>query len=203
MDSLKHARAMKADMESIIPSPRPQDETNTTRRKFSDDPEVALIKELRRNQQMSWGEIVKHLNEERIKMGGPPSLTAQLVYSKYAYSTPCIATAVDEIGFKPKDYMHLRQPVHDDSTVGLASISKAGKKRVKNYDDATELKSNVRQVLDAEDGDSLDGPVQCEQLVEAVAKVQRNFWVLVADEMERATTKLYDPDTLAKQYYSI
>jgi hypothetical protein len=39
--------------------------------------------------------------------------------------------------------------------------------------------------------------------VEAVAKVERNFWKFVADEMERATTKLYAPDELASRYHSI
>jgi hypothetical protein len=39
--------------------------------------------------------------------------------------------------------------------------------------------------------------------MEAVAKIERNFWKLVADEMERATTKLYDPNTLASRYHAI
>jgi hypothetical protein len=39
--------------------------------------------------------------------------------------------------------------------------------------------------------------------MEAVAKVERNFWVFVADEMERSTTKLYPPQALAGRYHSI
>jgi hypothetical protein len=39
--------------------------------------------------------------------------------------------------------------------------------------------------------------------MEAVAKVERNFWKIVADEMERATTKLYEPDELASRYHAI
>jgi hypothetical protein len=39
--------------------------------------------------------------------------------------------------------------------------------------------------------------------MKAVAKCERNFWKYVADEMERATTKMYDPEELASRFHAI
>ncbi|RYN72554.1 hypothetical protein AA0117_g8367 [Alternaria alternata] len=83
-------------------------------------------------------------------------------------------------------------------------ISKAGKKRIKDYDNATELKANIRQPVTAELQDKgLEEVEKTEQLMKAVAKCERNFWKYVADEMERATTKMYDPEELASRFHAI
>jgi hypothetical protein len=99
--------------------------------------------------------------------------------------------------------MHLRHPNQYTAGEGTGIISKAGKKRVKNYDNAKELEANVRKQVSEDGQEDLKTSEKTELLMEAVAKVERNFWVLVADEMERSTTKLYPPQALASRYHSI
>jgi len=36
-----------------------------------------------------------------------------------------------------------------------------------------------------------------------VAKCERNFWKYVADELERATAKMYDAEKLSERYHAI
>jgi hypothetical protein len=203
MDALVRARAIKGEIENNISVLQPQDKKTSVRRHTEDDPENQLITSLRQSQQMSWGEIAARLNQERRDRQEPADFTEQKVYARFVQNVPRLATAVNEIGFDPKDYMHLRQPAQSSSSNGRASISNAGKKRVKNYDNATELKANVRPWVAEEEQAELETAERSEQLMEAVAKVERNFWTMVADEMERATTRLYQPDALASRYHAI
>ncbi|KAF1838900.1 hypothetical protein BDW02DRAFT_304531 [Decorospora gaudefroyi] len=201
MDSLKRARVLKAEITTNISVLTPQDEKPTPTRPNPDqDAEDLTIQTLRRDKNQTWTTIATHLNASRLKRGEPASLDPSAVYSRYLLSTPRIASPVSEIGFHPKDYVHLRHPNQT-----AMSLSKAGKKRVKNYDNATELRANLRQR--AEDLEEVvvgeRGVEMVEQLVLAVGKVERNFWILVADELERSTTRLYDPEELAALYHSI
>ncbi|KAF1912862.1 hypothetical protein BDU57DRAFT_521424 [Ampelomyces quisqualis] len=204
MDGLKRARAMKAEIKNniaLLQSPGKA----TSSRHVEDDPENQLIKKLRQEQSMSWGDIANHLNQERRDRGEPATFTESACYSRFVRTTPRVAVAVSEIGFDTKDYMHLRQPDRYVTAEGrgTGTISKAGKKRVKNFDDAKELADNIRKVVKSDNYEELETADKTEQLMEAVAKVERNFWVLVADEMERATTKLYPPNALASRYHAI
>jgi hypothetical protein len=201
MDGLKRARSLKGEVSNNISVLMPEDQKTDTRRNVEEDPESIIIKTLRQDQNLSWNEIANYLNQGRRNKGEAANFTDAAVYSRYVRNAPRIATPIGEIGFDPKDYMHLRHPNQYTQTEGTGTISKAGKKRVKNYDNATELRANVRQAGD--DGNDLQTPEKTEQLVEAVAKVERNFWKFVADEMERATTKLYDPEELANRFHSI
>lgn len=203
MDSLKRARATKAEIENNISVLQPQDMKTSTRRHVAEDPENILIKTLRQDQSMSWSDIAKVLNQERRNRGEAANFTDAAVYGRFVRNAPRIATAVGEIGFDPKDYMHLRNPNQYTQGDGTGTIAKAGKKRIKNYENATELKANIRQQLEMAGHAELETAEKTEQLVEAVAKVERNFWILVADEMERATTKMYEPNALASRYHAI
>ncbi|KAH7084493.1 hypothetical protein FB567DRAFT_83685 [Paraphoma chrysanthemicola] len=203
MDALVRARAMKVDVENNIAVLKPLDQQNTTKCRPEDDHENQLIKKLRSEEQMSWAEIANVLNQERRNRGEAANFTASAAYSRYVCNVPRVATTVGEIGFDVKDYMHLRNPSQYTEGEGTGSTSKAGKKRVKNYDNAKELEANVRKQISEVEHAELETAEKTEMLMNAVAKVERNFWVLVADEMERSTTKLYPPQVLASRYHSI
>jgi hypothetical protein len=204
MDSLKRARVIKSEIEKNISVLTPEDKKVSTRRNDDEDPENVAIKSLRQEQKWSWNEIADHLNQERLNKGEAAIFTETAVYSRYVRNAPRVATSIGEIGFDPKDYMHLRNPNQYTQAQGTGVISKAGKKRIKDYDNATELKANIRQPVTAELQDKgLEEVEKTEQLMKAVAKCERNFWKYVADEMERATTKMYDPEELASRFHAI
>jgi hypothetical protein len=203
MDGFKRARAIKTEIQNNISVLLPQDKKASTRRNVEEDPENITIKTLRTEQKMSWKDIADFLNKERCNKGEAATFTESAVYGRFVQVAYPIATSVGEIGFHPKDYMHLRNPNQYINGNGTGTISKAGKKRVKNYDNALELKANVRQRASPEEHEELKTTEKTEQLMQAVAVIERNFWSLVADEMERATTKLYEPDELASRYHSI
>jgi hypothetical protein len=205
MEDLKRARAIKTEIENNVSVLKPWDQMTITRRNNSEDPENMTIKTLRQEQKLSWNEIAHHLNQERTAKGEAATFTDAAVYSRFVRNAPRIATPISEIGFDPKDYMHLRHPTqYTQATAGTGTgaTSKAGKKRIKNYDNATELKANIRQVVVSHDNE-LEDADKTEMLVEAVAKCERNFWKYVTDEMERATAKMYDPEELASRYHAI
>lgn len=204
MDGHKRARAIKSEIENNISVLMSQDKKTSTRRNDKEDPENIIIKTLRQEQKLTWNEIANYLNQERLNKGEAATFTDAAVYSRFVRNAPRIATSVGEIGFDPRDYMHLRHPNQYTQAEGTGGISKAGKKRVKNYDNATELKANIRQLVATEVRDNgLEDAEKTEQLMEAVAKCERNFWKYGADEMERATTKMYDPEVLASRYHAI
>lgn len=204
MDGHKRARAIKSEIENNISVLMSQDKKTSTRRNDKEDPENIIIKTLRQEQKLTWNEIANYLNQERLNKGEAATFTDAAVYSRFVRNAPRIATSVGEIGSDPRDYMHLRHPNQYTQAEGTGGISKAGKKRVKNYDNATELKANIRQLVATEVRDNgLEDAEKTEQLMEAVAKCERNFWKYVADEMERATTKMYDPEVLASRYHAI
>jgi hypothetical protein len=133
MDGLKRARSIKAEVSNNISVLVPQEQKTSTRRNVEEDPEDTIIKTLRQEQDLPWNEIANYLNQERRNKGEAANFTDAAVYSRYVRNAPRIATAVGEIGFDPKDYMHLRHPNQYTNTEGTGTISKAGKKRVKNY----------------------------------------------------------------------
>ncbi|KAL1796019.1 hypothetical protein ACET3X_006243 [Alternaria dauci] len=204
MDGLKRARVIKSEIEKNVSILTPEEKKTNTQRNDGEDPENVIIKSLRQEQKLSWNEIANYLNQERLSKGEAAIFTDAAVYSRFVRNAPRVATSVSEIGFDPKDYMHLRHPNQYTEAQGTGTVSKAGKKRIKNYDNATELKANIRQPVTIEPHDNdLEGEEKTEQLMKAVAKCERNFWKYVADEMERATTKMYDPDELARRYHAI
>lgn len=203
MDGLTRARAIKAKIENNISVLQPFDKMNLTRPSADDDAEDQIIKTLRSEQNMGWADIANFLNQERLNRGEAGQLTASSIYSRFVRSAPKIAVPVNELGFDPKDYRHLRHPNEYSTNKGTGTISKAGKKRVKNYDNAKELESNMRKLVSEDEYGDLETGEKTDQLMDAVAKVERNFWTLVADEMERTTTKLYPAGRLADRYHEI
>jgi hypothetical protein len=204
MDGLKRAKVTKAEIENNISVLLPQDKKTSIRPNVEEDPEDIIIKTLRQEQKLPWSEIANYLNQERRNKGKAAIFTDAAVYSRFVRNSPRIATSVGEVGFDPKDYMHLRHPNQYSQAQGTGSVSKAGKKRIKDFNNITELKANVRQAVSPEvHDDDLETPQMTEQLMDAVAKCERNFWKYVADELERATAKMYDADRLASRYHAI
>jgi hypothetical protein len=203
MDGLKRARAIKAAIKDNIALLQSPGQTTSSDHHVKDDPEDQLIKTLREDQKMSWTDIANNLNEERRKRGDAANFIDAAVYSRFVRNTTRTATPIGEMGFDPKDYQHLRNPNQYTKTEGTGTLSKAGKKRIKNYNNAKELEANIRQQVQVDTHGELETAEKTEQLMQAVAKVERNFWVLVADEMERSTTKFYPPDVLASRYHAI
>lgn len=156
-------------------------------------------------------------------------MTEDAVYSRFILSSAATATPAREIGFEPRDYAHLR-----NAGSGREGSSKAGKKRIKDFQNATELSANIRKpvLLADADGAHVQSRVDeqgkgkgknseekrrkgerdeivrvdenlVEVLMRAVAKVDRNFWVFVADEVEREGGKYIEPKELEKVFHEI
>ncbi|KAH7359847.1 hypothetical protein BKA66DRAFT_224765 [Pyrenochaeta sp. MPI-SDFR-AT-0127] len=202
MDGLNRARIIKAEIEKNVSVLKQQNAKATPGGQGQENFENQLIMTLRQDQHMKWNDIADFLNQARHSRGEATNLTDAAVYSSFVRTSPRLAIAVDEIGFDPKDYMHLRHPNQYTNADGSGTVSKAGKKRVKNYDIATELQANMRKRLKLDESFDLKTVEKTEKLLDAVAKVERNFWILVADEMERATTKMYQPDELASRFHT-
>jgi hypothetical protein len=174
------------------------------RRHVEDDPENHLIKILRQDQSMGWDAIASHLNTLRLQRGEPGNLTAAAIYSRFVRNGPRVAAALGEVDFDPKDYMHLRNPASNPkdgrrraTQFGIGS----GKKRVRTEGNAEEeLAGSMRKRRGlVEDEKELKGVEMTEELVKAVASVERNFWTYVSDELQRATGTEYKIDARACQ----
>lgn len=199
MEGLKRARDIKDQIEMNISLLQPRKDITSKRPEPEADPDEQLIKELRYEQNMSWAEIAERLNEERRERGEAATFTSTSVYSRFVRLSTTTATPIGEIGFHGKDYEHLVQA----SLSANATPNAKGKKRVKNFDNPKELDANMRHEVKGKEKEDLETPERSEQLMQAVAKVERNSWLLVADEMERSTTKLYSPAALADRYHAI
>ncbi|KAH9870870.1 hypothetical protein J1614_006442 [Plenodomus biglobosus] len=204
MEGLERARAIKREIERNISVLQPEAKQTEMFYNSQEDPENLLIKKLRDDQKMKWSDIAKQLNDARRERDEPADFTDQKIYGRYIQTNARIFLPIREIGFDPRDYNHLRIPQKDtQSGPFLNNISKNAKKRIKDPRNPVELKANLRQVVENDAATELETSEKTEQLLKAVAKVERNFWILVADEMERATTKLYDAGMLAERYHAI
>jgi hypothetical protein len=219
-DGLHTARLLKATLTTGIPVHAP---TRKTKKRVEDDPENALIKTLRQHHSMEWSAIANFLNEERLKRGEPANLTHPAVYSRFVRNAPRVAAKEGEVGFDPKDYMHLRHPAQyvDPRIVkGVggaysrkrgrngSAMSTEGEEEEEEVEEEVplpkELQGNVRKRSKlAEESAELQSVERTTKLVEAAATVHRNFWVMVADELERTTGTLYDPKVGAARYASL
>lgn len=199
IEAMKRSRDIKAEIEANAAVLYPRDKIVSERKDTEIDPEDQLIKDLRDVVKLGWAAIAERLNAGRRERGEVANFTHTSVYSRYVRITAPAVVPTKEVGFHPKDYEHLHKAILSSSG---GQISK-GKKRVKNYDNPKELDVNMRKPLSKKEEEELETPVRSEQLMQAVAKVERNFWVLVADEMERSTTRLYSPTALADRYHAI
>lgn len=237
-DTYKRARGLKAStMQNVsIPQEKTASSDHPTAAASLEDSVITTL----RGEGKSWDHITTHLNERRAANREAPTWTEAAVYSRFIFHSSTKATPAREIGFEPRDYAHLRA-----AGSALEGTSKAGKKRVKDFQNATELSANIRKpAVVADDreeraketalvkaeakgkgkakargkgkgkdeerrkGESIEEVVKMDEvmvelLMQAVAKVERNFWVFVADEVEREAGKYVEPKELEKVFHGI
>lgn len=236
-DTLKRARELKASALQNISVLQPGLATSLSARATPHTFEDTLIKTLRAEGK-PWADITACLNERRVRNQEAPTWTEDAVYSRFILNASVTAAPAKEVGFEPRDYAFLRSAGN-----GRDGSSKAGKKRVKDFHNATELSANVRKPvkLQGEGDDDASGQPHdakgktknkarskskgkgkdeerrkgeqeeivkmdegvAEILMMAVAKVERNFWVFVADEVERESGKYIEPKKLEKVFHGI
>jgi hypothetical protein len=136
VDTFKRARELKATtlqnasiLQSTSSPPLSQPASLST--------EDALITRLR-SSGAPWSEIVTALNTQRGSNSSASPWTKSGAYSRFVLSTSHPAIPAREVGFEPSDYAHLRN-------AGGRDAGKAGKKRVKDFQNATELSANIRR----------------------------------------------------------
>ncbi|KAF1993416.1 hypothetical protein P154DRAFT_503484 [Amniculicola lignicola CBS 123094] len=176
------------------------------KKRVEDDPENHIIKSLR-EAGFEWGSIANILNSERVKRGEEPTFTQPAVYSRFVRNAPKIAAAAGEVGFDPKDFMHIRHPHHYSGFEASGTVKRMG---VKDGGDRAarmhlgQSHNNVRKKAKlSPDTEELETADLSEMLAKAVERVQRNIWAFVADEMERATGKLYEPRALESRFRAL
>lgn len=232
-DAFKRARELKASVLQNVTILQPAFSSSSSQLNTKDS-EDTLIATLRTSG-MPWGDIVIRLNARRIAAREAPIWTEAAVYSRFILSNFATATPAKEVGFEPRDYAHLK-----NAGSGREGTTKAGNKRVKDFQNATELSANIRKPATIENAEGervktsetkgkdkgrgkgmakgkgkeeyrrkgeseeeivkLDGGM-VEILMHAVAKVERNFWVYVADEVERESGKYIEPKELGKIFH--
>jgi hypothetical protein len=182
MESHERARELKQKVLDNCAILHPRHECANAEERREEDPETSLIKRLR-EKGTKWEIIANVLNQMHDKNDTTETWTPTHVYSRFMSSTTATASTAKEIGFDTKDYAYL----HDS---GDAERSQAGRKRVKNCANATELAANVRSPGEVEEQrEELQTSEMTTQLMAAVAVVDRNFWTLVADELEKRTAR--------------
>ena len=161
------------------------------------DSDISLIRQLREIGK-KWGTIANILSQIHDEDSSTEAWTPTRVYSHLISSMTATASRAREVGFDTRDYAHLHNPGD------AVERSTAGRKRVKNSTNATELAANVRDAgILEQQREELLTPEVTQQLMSAVAVVDRNFWSLVADELERRTARYYAPHELAEQFHEI
>ncbi|KAJ4377124.1 hypothetical protein N0V86_006565 [Didymella sp. IMI 355093] len=131
-DNFKRARELKASILQSTPSPSLQQRASVST-------EDALIIHLRSSGK-AWSEIVTALNTHRASNKEAATWTESAAYSRFVLNTSQPVMPAREVGFEPRDYAHLRS-----AGSGREGAGKAGKKRVKDFQNATELSANIRK----------------------------------------------------------
>ncbi|PSN71496.1 hypothetical protein BS50DRAFT_486621 [Corynespora cassiicola Philippines] len=202
MDSLRRARATKADIESNLAILKPTKKASSGRKRVEDDEENHLIKKMRQEDHMEWGAIATYLNDERERRSEPATMTAAAVYSRFVRNGPRIAIANGEIGFDPQDYMHLRHPNRYLSGKPVAANARPNKRG--REEQAGQIKGNIRPKGNyKEDMAELSSVDKTELLLDAVSDIEKHFWAMVADQLEKSSGKLYDPMAIQARYHQI
>ncbi|KAJ4289111.1 hypothetical protein N0V90_011453 [Kalmusia sp. IMI 367209] len=203
LDGLRRARAIKFEVSKSLTILQPKT-MRPRNRQVEEDPENQAIKKMRQDDGMGWDAIASYLNEERLKRGEPAILTTAAVYSRFVRNAPRIAAAHGEIGFDPKD-SNIAGAVNNPS--GYSYGAGGGRKRVRNDEKAAEdLANNLRQKCNptlSEQAKMLEKVDVTEQLMAAVASVEKDFWGHVANALEKETGKWFDARALESRFHSI
>ncbi|KAL5430160.1 hypothetical protein PMIN07_010265 [Paraphaeosphaeria minitans] len=215
-DGLKRARDIKNQITGKtlkILAPKPK---HVRARTVEEDPDNQAIKVMRQEHSMTWDAIVTELNKKRLERGEPRTWTSAAVYSRFVRNAPRIAAAKGEYGFRPQDYMHLRNPQSHPAAQLPGAINNSsgylfgaggGRKRVRDADHAAkDLADNLRQPVSEtliEQTEILKTADMTELMMEAVATVEQEFWGTVANALEKKTGKLFDAKVLESRFHEI
>lgn len=159
------------------------------RSRVEDDPINAVVKELRQSGH-SWEAIRQYLKNEDIKNGRPVGhYSDAALYGRWSRNAERIAAAkgesfdINAFKYKPFTKHHV-----DDDFFSKKRITAEA-----DGNDSKEAQGNMRKksrlLTDAEE---LRTPERKAMLMEAIGVVEDNYWMFVADALERTTGKFYD-----------
>ncbi|KAF2742111.1 hypothetical protein M011DRAFT_481989 [Sporormia fimetaria CBS 119925] len=172
------------------------------RPRVEDNPLNYLVKTLRQHQGMSWDQICAIVNDQRPP--GSDIFTPAAAYSRFVRNAPILARASGEVGFDPKDYMHLRHPHHYPTAGFLGNADSRLTQHMKRNPHGLpkEMRGNVRSNK-VDDESELESEVRQGMLKQAFQIAADNFWTVVADHMEKASGVLFTPEVLQRKYTEI
>lgn len=155
----------------------------SARRQAVHDPENHDIKTLRTKHQLSWAEIARILNAQRVQNGGLPNLTEAGVYGRFVRNAPRIAAQQGDDDFDYNDYMHLKQTNTLDNGYGPGTPG------------ATHATRNGGGVKKTPWLQRFD-----EALVTTCADVKGRFWSTVAEDMTKKTGRKFTAEACAERF---
>lgn len=155
---------------------------NGKRLQAAHDPENHDIKTLRAKHHLSWAEIARVLNSERVKNGGVPNLSEAGVYGRFVRNAPRIAAQDGDNDFDVKDYMHLKETKTLDGGYGPGTGGQTGGGGMPSIKKVTWTKR-------------FD-----EMLVETCMEVKKSYWIEVAEMMTRKTGRKFDSGACAERF---
>jgi hypothetical protein len=172
------------------------------RKPIEQDPINIMIKDLKCKGNMSWEEISAAIDNQLINQGEAPlELSVPAIYGRFTRNAPRIAKALGEVGFNPKDFLYMRHPHYYPTANQYVTASKRGGKAAHDGGIPPLLKGNVRvPAANQKDLEELQSAEMTDALRSAVDIVNDNFYMFVADEMERITGKFYDLKALEARH---
>lgn len=175
----------------------------TTYRRAEDDPINVMIKDLRCRAKLPWDKISQKLDEYLIENGDEPQeLSVASVYSRFKRNAGRVAKAQNELDFDHKDWIHLRHPHHYPNTDEYVTVGR--EPELRNGGVPALLRRNIRMTSRTQqDIDELKSAELSAALVQAVDRINDNFYKFVADDMERTTGKLYTLHALEQRHKEI
>ncbi|CAI6233221.1 unnamed protein product [Periconia digitata] len=211
--SARRACTIKKELEGVNPIHTTRHQRGA-RVRPEDNPENQMIVRLRKEDHMSWGGIAAAMNSLRRDRGEEDDFTEASVYGRFIRNGHRISINEGDYGgdagFDPKDYLYLRHPAHHLPDSLRVQPSKnwgsgAGRKRVREEgNEEQDLKGNLRPKMPHSDQKAeLETPVVSEMICQAVNTVNSKFWIYVADELDRAGGKYYEPGAVQMRFNAI
>ena len=160
------------------------------------DPENHEIKRLR-EEGLSWAEIEKEMNNQRVKTGRMPNLTENAVYSRYMRNAPRIAAANGEFWLPRTRPASPADSPSPDANNASASANQRSSKRKRSRDAATRKTAAVQRDFEAT---AQFTPEQDELLVRVYKEVLDETWETVSRRIVDRGGPKVDPETCARRY---
>jgi hypothetical protein len=158
-----------------------------------------MIYDFKVKDNISWEEISGAIDNALIKKGlAPKRLSQAAIYGRWTRNAPKIAKAKGDVGFNKQDWLYMHRP---QAFVNGAQYYTAPTSGLLDEAIPATIRNNVRIPATSEqDIEELETLDMTEALENAVDIVNKNFFIFVADEMERRTGKLYSAEALEARY---